>query len=69
MYIILIDLTIYDLRGRQVYQVLSEKLDAGKHQYIWNGRNQEGSLVPAGVYFYKLSGDNMFITKKMILMQ
>ena len=46
-------LNIYDLLGKEVLAVNFNKLTKGHHTFTWDGKNQLGSLVGAGVYFYR----------------
>lgn len=62
-------LTIFDLLGREVKSLVTSRLAAGRHQFEWNGSDENGNQVAAGVYFYRLvSGDNVE-TKKMLLLK
>jgi flagellar hook assembly protein FlgD len=45
------ELRIYDVRGRMV-----RVLAARRPQVAWDGRNQGGAPVPAGLYFARLAG-------------
>ena len=47
-------LNIYDLLGKEVLAVNFNKLTKGHHTFTWDGKNQLGNLVGAGVYFYRL---------------
>ena len=49
-----VSLEIYDLLGRKVKALLQERMPAGNHTLIWNGTNESGNALPAGVYFYRL---------------
>ena len=53
-----IEATIYDLQGRLVRQ-LAEQRDfaSGMYEMGWDGRNEEGTLVPPGVYAMHLRLD------------
>ncbi len=46
-----VDLKIYDIRGRLVSQLLNQALPAGMHPIEWNGRNVQGQHVASGIYF------------------
>lgn len=59
-----VTLKIYNLLGQEVTTLVSEKLKAGKHQYIWNA----GSLA-SGIYLYRLQAGVYVETKKMILIR
>src|SRR6185503_17475145 len=49
-----VDLSIYDVRGRQVKTVLHETREAGRHEIRWDGRGSDGHALATGVYFYRL---------------
>jgi len=57
-------LKIYDLLGREIATLLSEKLDAGPSTIEWDAGN-----FPSGVYFYQLKSGSFIQTKKMVLMR
>jgi hypothetical protein len=62
-----VSLDIYNSKGEIVKTLLSNSpRDSGKHSIRWDGTNQNGMLVPAGIYFYKLSSDKEF-TGRMVL--
>jgi flagellar hook assembly protein FlgD len=63
-------LDIYDLTGRHVRTLLSGGVAAGHHDVRWDGRDERGSSVGSGVYFYRLkSGANSVASRKMLLMK
>lgn len=45
-------LAVFDLRGHRVRDLLEGTQPAGEVQVQWNGRDQAGRPVPAGVYFF-----------------
>ncbi|GAB3947031.1 hypothetical protein GCM10028805_18530 [Spirosoma harenae] len=47
-------LTITDLTGRIVRQ-LTTAPHTGQSEFVWNGRDNSGNLLPSGIYFYKLT--------------
>ncbi|MEZ4386999.1 MAG: FlgD immunoglobulin-like domain containing protein [Candidatus Krumholzibacteriia bacterium] len=49
-----VDLAVFDVAGRRVATLLAETLTAGRHQTTWNGRDQAGRPVGAGVYLARL---------------
>ncbi|MFO7896570.1 MAG: agmatine deiminase family protein [Candidatus Cloacimonadales bacterium] len=63
------ELTIYNLKGQKITQLLNEQLPAGKHSVVWDGTDASGSSVASGVYFYKLSNGDFVDNKKMILLK
>jgi len=59
-----VNLVVYDMLGREVANLINEKLNSGTYLYDWNA----GSL-PSGVYFYKLSSRDYSEIKKMVLIK
>src|SRR6185503_14593522 len=64
-----VDLSIYDVRGRQVKTVLHETREAGRHEIRWDGRGSDGHALATGVYFYRLTTGSTVQTRKLILMR
>ena len=62
-------LNIYDLLGKEVLTVNFNKLSMGNHTFKWDGKNQLGNLVGAGVYYYRLENISKTFIKKMILLK
>ena len=64
-----VNITIYDMLGRQVKTLVNQTQDAGYKSIIWNATNNYGKPVSAGIYLYQIhAGDNME-TKKMVLLK
>lgn len=60
-------LVVYDAGGR-VVRTLDEGLrEAGSHQVAWDGRDDRGGKLAAGVYFYELVTGGVAQTRKMVL--
>lgn len=47
-------LTIVDVRGRQVRELLRERRRAGVHEVQWDGRDDSGRDIASGSYFARL---------------
>jgi bacillolysin len=60
-------LSIHDLLGRRLVTLADGVLAAGAHTVAWNGRDADGRALPAGMYLYRLTGENGIISKRMIL--
>ena len=52
-----VSLRVYDVLGRRVHQVWDGPLGAGSHRFVWDGRDEKGKGVAAGVYVYKVEVD------------
>jgi len=49
-----VELGIYDTAGRQVSRLIHDRIGAGEHTVRWDGRDDTGRLLPAGVYFARM---------------
>jgi len=47
-------LTVYDLLGKEVKQLVHSELASGSHSVVWDGTNDRGEKAASGVYFYRL---------------
>ena len=59
-----VSLTVYDVLGRRVRQVWQGPLGAGSHRFVWDGRDEQGKSVAAGVYLYQVEIDGQVEAKK-----
>jgi len=64
-----VTLTIYNLMGQMIQELVNSEYSAGYQRVIWNGRDFNGNSVGSGVYIYTLKADNFSRTRKMILMR
>ena len=60
---------VYDLSGRVVRALQRGKLAAGSHRFDWNGRDEQGRKVPAGVYFVRLEATGRHLDSKLVKLQ
>jgi flagellar hook assembly protein FlgD len=55
---------VLDLLGRTVRILPAGGGQAGARQVVWDGRNESGSRVPAGIYLVQLRiGDRVRLTR------
>ena len=59
-----VSLRVYDVLGRRVRQVWQGPLGAGRHRFVWDGRDEAGKAVAAGVYLYQVEVDGRVEAKK-----
>lgn len=64
-----VQIKIYNMRGQLVKTLKDGTQEAGQHQIIWNGRDNNANPVASGVYFTSFKAGNHVSTKKMILMK
>ena len=65
----LVTLTVYDMLGRMVVQLVNTAQEAGFKSVQWNATDSMGRPVSAGVYLYKIQAGEFVETKKMILLK
>ena len=65
----LVNVTIYDMMGRQVSTLVSSQQAAGYKSIQWNATNDFGKPVSAGVYLYQIQAGEFVQTKKMVLLK
>ena len=60
-------LTIYDLQGRKVADVVDGTASAGWRDVAWNGRDSSGNPVASGAYVARLESSREIVTRKIVL--
>ena len=64
-----IELTVYNLKGQKVRQLVKGQFPAGQNSIVWNGKDDNGKSVGSGLYLYKLKTSDKVISKKMLLLK
>lgn len=59
-----VSLRIFNVLGQEVANLVSEKLQAGNHSYVWNANN-----VASGIYVYRLEVNGHVYQNRLILMK
>ena len=63
-------LDIYDTAGRLVRTLHTGMLNEGRHEFIWNGRDFQGNMVPSGTYFSRITdGSGRSLSQRMALVK
>ena len=65
----LVNITVYDLLGNVVTNLININQSPGYKSIQWNAANNLGKPLPAGVYLYRLEVGDFSQTKKMILLK
>lgn len=60
-------LSIYDGMGNKVKTLVNGSLTAGNYSYNWFGTNDAGMKLQSGVYVYRLTGENVTLSNKVVL--
>ena len=64
-----VEITIFNVNGSLVKKIMNQYSSSGENIVQWNSTNNQGQSVSAGVYYYKISVNNNFQTKKMLLLK
>jgi hypothetical protein len=64
-----VELTIYDILGREVRTLLSGVQRAGTYRVQWDSQNSHGHSVSSGVYFYRFRGGSYVETRKLVVLK
>lgn len=62
-------LTIYDITGRKVRELVSGEMPAGRHTALWDGRGENGVTVSSGIYLSQLRAGGMSATARMLFLK
>ncbi len=63
------NLMVYRPDGRLVETLVQGPMDAGPHAVVWDFTDARGNRLPAGVYFYRLRGEGVDMTRKLLLVK
>lgn len=64
-----VNLTIYDINGREVSILAAKSFEPGNHVFTWSGTDHNGKRVASGVYFYKVQTASDKTVGKLVLVR
>jgi len=64
-----VNITVYDLLGRKIIELVNGEEVAGRKQIIWTGNSSYGIPSSSGVYIYRMETTKFNNTKKMIYLK
>ena len=64
-----VEISVYDITGRLVQDLVNGSVSEGYHSVVWDGRDNSGQQVSAGLYLYTLKSNGMTSHAKMVLMK
>jgi hypothetical protein len=62
-------LVVHDVAGRLVRTLVDANQDPGERRVMWDGCDEKGSRVGAGLYLYRLETDGTVLTRKTHLLK
>ena len=64
-----VKLSVYNVRGQLVKNLVDSNLPAGAHSVVWSGVDNQNRSVASGVYFYRIETDGRTENRRMVLMK
>ncbi len=64
-----VNLAVFNSLGQKVRDLAAQRFAPGVQQVQWDGEDNLGRDVPAGVYFYRISAGEFQSAKKMLLVR
>jgi flagellar hook assembly protein FlgD len=65
----MVNISIYDLRGRVIRRLVNSPQTAGFKTIRWNATNNAGFPVSSGLYLYRIQAGEFVQTKKMVFLK
>jgi hypothetical protein len=62
-----VSLTVYDVAGRLVRELVTDDMPRGRHVVHWNRITNDGARVPPGVYFVRLETGSAVAAQKVVI--
>jgi flagellar hook assembly protein FlgD len=64
-----VNITIYDIMGRQTRSLIHDVFRSGRHIVEWDGKDNTGNTVASGFYFYRFEADEFSDVRKMLMLK
>ena len=64
-----VSISVLDIKGREVATILHGKQIAGSKSVRWTGIDQQGKIVPSGIYICLMITSELILKRKMILLR
>ena len=64
-----VTLIVYDMMGRELVRLLDQQMEAGYHEVVWNGRNQQNASVSSGIYLIRIQAGDFVSMRKMLFLK
>jgi hypothetical protein len=62
-------MTIVNIKGQEIAELVSGWQDMGRHEVIWNGRSDDGTSLSSGIYLVVINDGRNFKTHKVMLLK
>lgn len=63
------EVTIFNIKGQKIKSLLKDRLEAGNHNIVWDGRDDNENSSGSGIYLYQIKSGSETKSAKMILIK
>ncbi len=63
------EVSVFNTRGQRVKTLVNEKMEAGDHEVVWHGDDENGMAVSSGIYLYRVQANDRIVTGKMLMLK
>ena len=60
---------ILDMRGVTVRSLMDRRVEAGRHEIVWDGKDDAGRRMPSGLYLIHMQAGTYVMQRKMLFIQ
>lgn len=64
-----VTLKVHDKIGRNLANLVSGRQKAGFYSVKWNNKDNQGNILPSGVYFLRMETESYKVTKKIVIIR
>ena len=64
-----VELSVYNVKGQKINTLVNGNRKAGDNTTVWNSTDVQGRSVASGVYYYKITTNNLIDVGKMVLVK
>jgi len=64
-----VKISVFDVTGREVRTLTNQSFNEGKHSIVWDGSDDQGVLLPSGIYFYRLDAGTFSAIRKLTFLK
>jgi hypothetical protein len=64
-----VEVSVFNVTGQRVRVLVDEGQPPGRYRVVWDGRDDRGTRVSPGVYFYRLRAGSYECVRKMLVLK
>ncbi len=65
----LVKVRVYNALGQEIRTLVNQTQEAGFYKFNWDAKDEKGSDVGSGIYFYRMEAKDFVKTRKMIFLK